>query len=56
MLSPNFTVISHLFSQLESFLPAIVISVGAGILVFCAVSGACSPCKEKDQLFRKRVI
>jgi hypothetical protein len=56
MLSPNFSVISHLFSQLEAFVPAIVITLGAGVLVFCAVSGNCSPCKEKDQIFRKRVI
>jgi hypothetical protein len=56
MLSPNFSVISHFFSQLEAYVPAIVITLGASVLVFCAVSGVCSPCKEKDQIFRKRVI
>jgi len=56
MLSPNFSVLSHVFSQVEAFLPAIVVTIGVGLLVFCAVSGMCSPCKEKDQIFRKRVI
>jgi hypothetical protein len=56
MLSPNFSLISHFFSLLEAYVPAIVITAGAGVLVFCAVSGMCSPCKEKDQIFRKRVI
>ncbi len=56
MLSANFSAISHMFSQFESYVPAVAVTLGAGVLVFCAVSGACSPCKEKDPIFRKRVI
>ncbi len=56
MLSANFSAISHIFSQFESYVPAAAVTLGAGVLVFCAVSGVCSPSKEKDQIFRKRVI
>ena len=31
------------------------ITVGAALLVGCAASCACSPCKEKDDLFREHV-
>jgi hypothetical protein len=55
MLSANFSSISHIFSTFEAYVPAIVITVAAAVLVGCAVSGVCSPCKEKDQVFRKHV-
>jgi hypothetical protein len=56
MLSANFTAIAQLFSRLEAYLPAVIVTAGAAVLIFCAVSGVCSPCKEKDTIFRKRVI
>ncbi len=56
MLSANLPVISHLFSHLESYIPATVITLGAAVLIGCAVSGICSPCKEKDPIFHKQVF
>lgn len=56
MLSANFSIISQLFSRMESYVPAIVVTLGAAVLVGCAVSGICSPCKEKDQIFHKQVF
>ena len=43
-------------SNINSYLPAVVITVGAAVLVGCAASCVCSPCKEKDELFHRRVF
>ena len=56
MLTPNFAAMSHWFSVLEVYLPAVVVTLASAVLVGCAVSGICSPCKEKDVIFRKRVL
>ncbi len=55
MLSANFSAISHWFSMFEAYVPAIAITLAAAVLIGCAVSGICSPCKEKDQIFHKHV-
>jgi hypothetical protein len=33
---------------------AVVITVGAGVLVFCCLSCSSCGCKEKDELFRRK--
>ena len=55
MLSANFSAISHWFRFLETYVPAIAITAASAVLIGCAVSGACAPCKEKDQVFHKHV-
>jgi hypothetical protein len=47
-------LLAHL-STMSSYLPAIIITVGLAILIFCAVGCICSPCKEKDDLFHREV-
>jgi hypothetical protein len=48
-------LLNHL-STLSSYLPAILITLGIAAIVACAVGcTACSPCEEKDELFRREV-
>lgn len=47
-------LLSHL-SELSSFLPAILITLGVAVIVSCAVGCNSAPCKEKDDLFRREV-
>lgn len=56
MLSTDFAILGHWLYQLESFLPAVLITVGAALLLGCGVSALCSPCREKDQFFHKQVV
>jgi hypothetical protein len=47
-------VLSHL-SRLSPHWAEGAITFGAALLVGCAASCACSPCKEKDDLFHRNV-
>jgi hypothetical protein len=47
-------VLAHL-SEISSYLPAVLITLGVAILVGCAVGCVCSPCEEKDELFHREV-
>ena len=47
-------LIAHL-SELSSYLPAILITLGVAALVACAVGCHASPCEEKDDLFHREV-
>jgi hypothetical protein len=38
------------------YVPAILITVGVGMLVACSVGCVCSPCEEKDDLFHDSVF
>lgn len=40
-------------SQVSSYLPAVLITLGVATLVGCAVGCVCSPCEEKDDLFHR---
>ena len=48
-------LLAHL-SQLSSWLPAVLITLGIAALVICAVCCNCSGCKEKDDLFHREVF
>ncbi len=52
----HFAILAHWLYQLESYLPAVVITCGSALLIGCGVSSICSPCKEKDQIFHKHVF
>lgn len=56
MLNTDFSIIAHLFAHLESYLPAILVTVGAALLLGCGVSALCSPCREKDDIFHRHVF
>ena len=56
MLSADFAIVAHWLYQLESYVPAAIITVGAALLLGCGVSALCSPCREKDQIFHKQVV
>lgn len=43
-------------SQLSSYLPAVIITLGLVILIGCAIGCTCGPCKEKDDLFHREVF
>ncbi|MBV8632773.1 MAG: hypothetical protein JOZ83_17750 [Silvibacterium sp.] len=47
-------VLYHL-SQLSDYLPALLVTIGVGVLIGCAVSCVCSPREEKDDLFHREV-
>lgn len=48
-------LLNHL-SHLSDFLPAILVTIGVGMLIGCAVGCICTPCEEKDELFHKEVF
>ena len=51
---PMHELIAHL-SELSSYLPAVLITLGVAALVGCAVGCHASPCEEKDDLFHREV-
>jgi hypothetical protein len=55
MLSTDFSIVAHWLAGLESYLPAILVTVGAALLFGCGVSALCSPCREKDDIFHRHV-
>ena len=40
-------------SHWECLIPAILVTVGVGLLVGCSLGCSCGPCKEKDDLFHR---
>ena len=56
MLNTDFSIIAHLFAHIESYLPAILVTVGAALLLGCGVSALYSPCREKDDIFHRHVF
>lgn len=52
----DFAHIAHWLFHLESFVPAVVVTLGIALLLGCGVSAICSPCREKDSIFRKQVV
>lgn len=49
------SVLAHL-SNLSSYLPAILLTLGIAVLIGCAVGCVCEPCEEKDDLFHQEVV
>lgn len=43
------------WSQISSYLPAVLITLGIAVLIGCAIGCICSPCEEKDDLFHREV-
>jgi hypothetical protein len=52
----HFHQLAHWFSQFESYGPAILVTIGAALLMACGIGAACSPCEEKDQVFHRHVV
>jgi hypothetical protein len=44
------------FSQFSSYGPAIVVTIGAALLMGCGIGAVCSPCEEKDEVFHRQVF
>jgi hypothetical protein len=44
------------FSHFQSYGPAIVVTIGAALLMGCGIGAACSPCEEKDEVFHRQVF
>jgi hypothetical protein len=55
-MSTDFSIIAHFLGLLLSYLPPVVVTVGAALLLGCGVSALCSPCREKDEMFHRRVF
>lgn len=51
---PMHVLLEHL-SEISSYLPAVLITLGVATLVGCAIGCVCSPCEEKDDLFHREV-
>ena len=47
-------LLEHL-SDISSYLPAVLITLGVATLVGCAIGCVCSPSEEKDDLFHREV-
>ena len=52
----HFHTFARWFFQFESYGPAILVTVGAALLMACGLGAACSPCKEKDEVFHRQVF
>jgi hypothetical protein len=44
------------FFHFQSYGPAIVVTIGAALLMGCGIGAACSPCEEKDEVFHRQVF
>jgi hypothetical protein len=47
-------VLNHL-AHWENLVPAVLVTVGVGLLIGCSVGCICSPCEEEDDLFHREV-
>jgi len=56
MLSLHLHTFARWFFQFESYGPAIMVTIGAALLLACGIGAACSPCKEKDEVFHRQVF
>jgi hypothetical protein len=52
----NFHTFAKWFFEFESYGPAILVTVGAALLMACGIGAACSPCEEKDEVFHRQVF
>jgi hypothetical protein len=50
------TLARWFFFEFESYGPAILVTVGAALLMACGIGATCSPCKEKDEVFHRQVF
>lgn len=44
------------FTHFQSYWPAVLVTVGAALLMVCGIGAACSPCEEKDEVFHRQVF
>lgn len=56
MWYPNLQGLSEWFFQHAALTLAILATMCAALLIVCAISAVCSPCKEKDRLFHRTVF
>jgi hypothetical protein len=56
MLSLHLHTFARWFFQFESYGPAIMVTVGAALLLACGIGATCSPCEEKDEVFHRQVF
>jgi hypothetical protein len=52
----NFHNLAHWLIQFESYGPAILVTIGAALLIACGIGATCSPCEEKDEVFHRQVF
>ena len=52
----NFHTFARWFFEFEAYGPAILVTVGAALLMACGIGAACSPCEEKDEVFHRQVF
>jgi len=56
MHSLHLHTFAHWFFEFESHGPAILVTIGAALLMVCGIGAACSPCEEKDEVFHRQVF
>jgi hypothetical protein len=56
MHSLHFHTLARWFIEFESYGPAILVTIGAALLMACGICSTCSPCKEKDEVFHRQVF
>lgn len=49
------SVLAHL-SNLSSYVPALLVTLGIAVLIGCAVGCMCEPREENDDLFHQEVV
>jgi hypothetical protein len=52
----HFHNLAHWFFQFESYGPAVLVTIGAALLIACGIGATCSPCEEKDEVFHRQVF
>jgi hypothetical protein len=56
MHSLHFHTLARWFYEFESYGPAILVTIGAALLMACGIGATCSPCEEKDEVFHRQVF
>ena len=56
MLSLKFHALMIWLHNMESWVPAVLVTAGLALLIVCAVSCTSSPCEEKDDMFHRRSL
>jgi hypothetical protein len=56
MHSLHFHTLARWFYEFESYWPAILVTIGAALLMACGIGATCSPCEEKDEVFHRQVF
>jgi hypothetical protein len=56
MPSLNLHTFAQWLFQFEAYVPAIVVTVAAALLLLCSIGATCSPREDEDEVFHRHVF